>query len=52
MEKPETFCGKRVKDADLKLIIDVVNRHGRLSRMKLARTVCELLQWERSTGLL
>ena len=50
MEKPLTFCGKPVKDADLKLIIDVVNRYGRLSRMELAHTVCELLQWERSTG--
>lgn len=50
MDKPITFCGTPVTEGELKLILDIVNRYGRLSRMELAHTVCELLQWERSTG--
>ena len=52
MERPVTFCGKQVGDAELKLISDVVKRYSCLSRMELAHTVCELLQWQRSSGLL
>ena len=52
MTKPITFCGNPVSETELKLITSVVSRHGGLSRMELAHTVCELLEWERSTGQL
>lgn len=50
MDSPMQFCGRQVTDAELKLICEVVSRHGRLSRMELAHTVCELLQWQRPSG--
>jgi hypothetical protein len=52
MDKPVAFCGVQVSDADLELISGVVKRHAGLSRMELAYTVCELLQWQRSGGKL
>ena len=50
MDSPMNFCGRQVTDAELKLICEVVKRHARLSRMELAHTVCELLQWQRPSG--
>ena len=50
MDKPVAFCGVQVSDAELQLISDVIKRHAGLSRMELANTVCELLQWQRSGG--
>jgi hypothetical protein len=50
MDKPEEFCGKQFSDAEMQLIRDVVKRHAGLSRMELAHTVCELLQWQRGNG--
>lgn len=50
MDSSLAFCGKPVSGAELQLIDDVVRRHGALSRMELANTVCELLQWQRSNG--
>jgi len=38
------FCGNAVSGSDLESICAVVKRHGNLSRMELASTVCELLQ--------
>lgn len=52
MDSPVAFCGRQFSKVDLKLIGDVVKHHGGLSRMELANTVCELLQWQRSNGAL
>ena len=41
------FLGDRVTEEDLNLISDVVVSCDGLSRMELARTVCELLGWKR-----
>lgn len=46
------FLGRRVTSADLTLIQDVVGSCDGLSRMELARTVCELLGWKRRNRLL
>lgn len=50
MDSPITFCGKQVSGEELQLIGDVVKRYSGLSRMELSHTVCELLQWQRSSG--
>lgn len=50
MDSPMNFCGRQVTDAEHKLICEVVKRHAGLSRMELAHTVCELLQWQRPSG--
>ena len=50
MEKSTTFCGKQITHDDIKLIDDIVKRCGGLSRMELAHTVCEVLQWQRNNG--
>jgi len=50
MDNPVFFCGKQVTDAELQLICEVVKRYAGLSRMELAHTVCELLQWQRNSG--
>lgn len=45
-----TFCGRAFSAAEVQLICTVVQRYGGLSRMELASTVCELLQWQRASG--
>src|ERR1039457_3629588 len=50
MDKPIAFSGRVVSDTELQLIRDVVKRYGALTRMELANTVCELLQWQRNAG--
>ncbi len=50
MNKPVAFCGKQFSNDELQLIGDVVKRFSGLSRMELAHTVCELLQWQRTGG--
>ena len=50
MDRPTTFCGRQFSSAELQLICEVVKRHGGLSRMELAQTVCELLEWQRRGG--
>lgn len=44
------FCGRQFSSAELQLICAVIKRCAGLSRMELAHTVCELLQWQRSAG--
>lgn len=44
------FCGRSFSSAELELIYEVVKRYGGLSRMELAHTVCELLEWARPGG--
>lgn len=46
------FCGEEVSEGDLRLIRQVVGQCGRLSRVELAATVCELLGWTRADGRL
>ncbi len=50
MDRPVAFCGRQFSSAELELICAVVKRYAGLSRMELAHTVCELLQWQRSAG--
>lgn len=51
METPQaTFGGRSFSSAEMELIYGVVERCGGLSRMELAHTVCELLQWARPGG--
>ncbi len=50
MDSPLIFCGRQFSVEDLKLVREVVTRHSGLSRMELALTVCELLQWQRNSG--
>ena len=45
-----SFCGRPFSSAELQLIGAVVTRCTGLSRMELAHTVCELLQWQRPGG--
>ena len=44
------FCGRQFSGDELQLICAVVKRYPKLSRMELAHTVCELLQWARPGG--
>lgn len=50
MEGPVAFCGRQFSSAELELIREVVKRYPKLSRMELAHTVCELLEWQRTAG--
>jgi hypothetical protein len=50
MDKAIAYCGRQFSSGDLQLIGDVVKRYAGLSRMEMAHTVCELLQWQRSSG--
>jgi hypothetical protein len=45
-----SFCGREFSGAELQLIAALVQRCAGLSRMELAATVCELLQWQRPGG--
>ena len=47
-----TFCGQPVSASQLQLICDVVANYRQLSRLELANTLCELLQWYRPNGRL
>jgi hypothetical protein len=50
MDRATTWCGRQFSSGELQLICEVVKRHGGLSRMELAHTVCELLAWQRTGG--
>ncbi len=49
---PQTFCGRTFVSEELSLIREVVEDCCGLSRMELARTVCELIHWCRPNGSL
>lgn len=49
---PILFCGQPVSTADLTLIQGIAEEFIGLGRTEIANTVCELLQWIRSTGKL
>jgi len=44
------FCGRKVLPRSLALIREVVETYPALSRMELARTICEFLGWRRASG--
>ena len=46
------FCGEPVSGAQLQLIAEVVAGYPQLSRLELARTLCELCNWYRPNGQL
>lgn len=46
------FCGTPVTAAQHQLIAEVVAAYPQLSRLELAKTVCELLNWVRPNGQL
>lgn len=48
----ESFSGRKFRGKDLELIREVVSDCAGLSRMELARTVCELVGWRRPNGSL
>src|SRR5438132_3990159 len=51
--KPDLhFLGRRLSGQDVTLIQEIVASCGGLSRMELARTVCELLGWRRRSSSL
>ena len=49
---PTTFSGRAFSVKEVTLIGEVVRECSGLSRMELARTVCELLRWRRPNGRL
>ena len=49
---PQTFCGRTFVSEEMSLIQEVVEDCSGLSRMELARTVCELIDWRRPNGSL
>jgi len=52
VDGPLTFCGREFTVEDLSLIQEVVETFSRISRLELAQTVCELLDWKRPSGRL
>ena len=44
------FCGRKFPPREIRLIAEVVDSFGGLSRLELALTVCELLGWRRASG--
>jgi hypothetical protein len=52
METADTqqFCGRTFTCEELRLIMEVVGDCARISRLELAHTVCELLEWRRPGG--
>lgn len=44
------FCGRKFPPREIRLIAEVVETFGGLSRLELARTVCELVGWRRASG--
>ncbi len=45
-----SFCGREFTTEDVSLIQEVVETCAGLSRLELAHTVCELLEWKRPGG--
>ena len=48
--KSLVFCGRRFTPRVVRLIAEVVENFPGLSRLELARTVCELVGWRRPSG--
>ncbi|MDX2504266.1 MAG: DUF4338 domain-containing protein [Gammaproteobacteria bacterium] len=52
MKESILFCGKKVSHQDIELICKTITTFSSLSRMELANTICELVDWRRSNGKL
>jgi hypothetical protein len=50
MTETQRFCGRTFNAEELRLIGEVTRDCGGLSRLELAHTVCELLDWRRPGG--
>jgi hypothetical protein len=52
MDIPETqqFCGRIFTGEELRLVSEIVSDCSGISRLELAHTVCELLDWKRPGG--
>jgi len=50
MKETQRFCGRTFSAEELQLIGEVTRDCGGLSRLELAHTVCELLDWRRPGG--
>jgi len=50
MTEAQRFCGRTFNAEELRLIAEVVGDCGGISRLELAHTVCELLDWRRPGG--
>jgi hypothetical protein len=48
--KSQQFCGRTFTEEEVDLIREVVGSCGGISRLELAHTVCELLDWKRPGG--
>ncbi len=48
----QIFCGREFTAQEVSLIQEVVETCGGISRLELAHTVCELLEWKRPSGRL
>ena len=46
----QRFCGREFTTEDVSLIQEIVETCAGLSRLELAHTVCELLEWKRPGG--
>jgi hypothetical protein len=46
----QSFCGREFSTEDVSLIQEVVETCAGISRLELAHTVCELLEWKRPGG--
>jgi hypothetical protein len=51
-KEEQRFCGRGFTEAELRLIQEVIETCGGLSRTELSHTVCELLGWKRAAGRL
>ncbi|MEJ2743684.1 MAG: DUF4338 domain-containing protein [Gammaproteobacteria bacterium] len=47
-----SFCGAEVSREQQSMILQIIERYGRLTRTELASTLCELLDWTRPNGKL
>jgi hypothetical protein len=49
-KEQQWFCGREFTAKEVSLIQEVVETCAGLSRLELAHTVCELLEWKRPGG--
>lgn len=47
-----SFCGTEVSREQRAMMMQIIERYGRLTRTELASTLCELLDWTRPNGKL
>ena len=50
MPESVTFCGRTFQAGELELMRQIAREFSGLGVTEIARTVCELLEWKRSSG--